>query len=316
MTLVQIAGTSPMLPQPTHDTHVFETDFGAFVFMVEGSRVYEIDDPTIEQLKLDDGPKALRALGLHSHRNMQDSAPLRMPVRSLSLAVAQKCNLGCSYCYAQEGSFGREPRNMEREVALGAVRLLFQEAQPGEGVNLAFLGGEPLLNRSLIRECAELGQQLSQETGVRISFSITTNGTLLTVDDGELFERYGFAVTVSLDGVGKTHDRLRPFRGGQGSYAKIIANVQPLLKMQRRMQVSARVSVTPSNLRLRETLDELLRLGFHSVGFSPTMHAPSGRGEMHKDELQEMLRQMIECGEEFERRTIRGERYALATPNG
>ena len=78
------------------------------------------------------------------------------------------------------------------------------------------------------------------------------------------------------------------------------------------MQVSARVTVTPRNLRLRETLDELLGLGFHSAGFSPMLHAPSGREEMHRDDLQEMLRQMIECGEEFERRTLLGERYAFA----
>jgi uncharacterized protein len=78
------------------------------------------------------------------------------------------------------------------------------------------------------------------------------------------------------------------------------------------MQVSARVTVTPRNLRLRETLDELLGLGFHSVGFSPMLHAPSGREEMHANDLQEMLEQMIDCGEEFERRTIGGERYAFA----
>jgi uncharacterized protein len=179
-------------------------------------------------------------------------------------------------------------------------------------VNLTFLGGEPLLNRTLIRECTEFGQSLSATTGVRIGFSITTNGTLLSVEDGVFFEQHGFAVTVSLDGVGKIHDTLRPYRGGQGTYAKIIANVRPLLEMQKRMQVSARVTVTPRNLRLRETLDELLGLGFHSVGFSPMLHAPFGREEMHGNDLREMLEQMIECGEEFERRTIRGERYAFA----
>ena len=37
------------------------------------------------------------------------------------------------------------------------------------------------------------------------------------------------------------------------------------------MQVSARVTVTPRNLRLRETLDELIAWGFFSVGFSPML---------------------------------------------
>ena len=38
---------------------------------------------------------------------MIDDTPLvSPPLHALSLAVAQKCNLGCSYCYASQGGFG------------------------------------------------------------------------------------------------------------------------------------------------------------------------------------------------------------------
>ena len=312
MNLVQITGAPHEIPHPQEDIHVFETDAGSFVLVADGSRVYSVDTETASLLKDSSSPGDLAGFGLGSHERITNVAPTALPIRSLSLAVAQKCNLGCTYCYAQEGSFGQEPRSMEHKIALDAVRLLFADARSGEKVNLTFLGGEPLLNRNLIRECTELGQSLSAASDVRICFSITTNGTLLSVEDGVFFEEHGFAVTVSLDGVGEIHDALRSYRGGQASYAKIIANVRPLLEMQRRMQVSARVTVTPRNLRLRETLDELLGLGFHSVGFSPMLHAPSGREEMHASDLQKMLEQMIDCGEEFERRTIGGERYAFA----
>ena len=40
---------------------------------------------------------------------------------------------------------------MERDVALASLELLFVQAKPGEAVNIAFLGGEPLVNRALIR---------------------------------------------------------------------------------------------------------------------------------------------------------------------
>jgi uncharacterized protein len=82
--------------------------------------------------------------------------------------------------------------------------------------------------------------------------------------------------------------------------------------MQQRMQISARVTVTPGNLALPDTLDELLALGFHSVGFSPMLRAPSGEGEMHRAALETMLAQMIACGEETIRRMRRGHRYAFA----
>lgn len=303
-------------PEPARQSHVFETAHGAHVLVVDGSRIYSVDAETAEQLRRDPANLShrLEELGLLDPQTpyVTDDAPKSMAVRSLSLAVAQKCNLACTYCYAQEGSFGAEPRNMEREAALASLELLFRGAAPGEAVNLAFLGGEPLVNRALIRECTERAVEMGESRRVRVQFSITTNGTLVGPSDGEFFERHGFAVTVSLDGVGETHDRQRPLRGGQGSYARILQNVRPLLAMQRRMQVSARVTVTPGNLRLRETLDELLSLGFHSVGFSPMLHAPSGNAEMDQAALAEMLAQMIDCGEELVRRTIAGERYAFA----
>jgi uncharacterized protein len=201
---------------------------------------------------------------------------------------------------------------MDAAAARRAVEMLFESANPGERVNLAFLGGEPLLNRTLIRECTVLAEEIGKAKGVPVSFSITTNGTLLAAEDAEFFERHGFAVTVSLDGIEKVHDELRPFRGGQGSYAQVMRNVRPLLDLQQRMQVSARITVTPRNLCLKESLDSFLSMGFHSVGFSPMLHSPSGAGEMDAAALETMLGQMIECGEEFERRTLRGERYAFS----
>jgi uncharacterized protein len=91
-----------------------------------------------------------------------------------------------------------------------------------------------------------------------------------------------------------------------------MANVRPLLALQRRMQVTARVTVTHRNLALRKTLDQFLAEGFHSVGFSPLLRSPNGGDEMQADTLEMMLGEMIDCGREFEHRSLAGERYAFA----
>jgi uncharacterized protein len=306
------------LASPDGDFHFFEAGGGLHVLVVDGSRIYAIDDalrPAVERavargqaptgtLLADHGIAMARFIG---------DAPLEdPPVRALSLAVAERCNLGCAYCYAEGGSFGGPGRNMAWPVAKASIRRLFADAKAGERVNLAFLGGEPLANRAVIQRATAVAARLAARRGVPIGFSITTNGTLLTPDDGAFFERYGFAVTVSLDGVEAVHDRLRPTKAGAGSYARIIANTRPLLAMQKRMQISARVTVTPANLDLRRTLDEFVALGFHSVGFSPMLRSPSGRGQMEPPDLDVLLAQMIDCGRAFERRVIAGERYPFA----
>jgi uncharacterized protein len=302
----------------TKDFHLFTTTDGPHVLVVDGSQIFRIDDE-LENVLAHAGAKgheavreALAKHGLAGMRFIGDEPLENPPLRALSLAVAQRCNLGCTYCYAEGGSFGGPSRSMEWDVAEASVRRLFADAVLGERVTLAFLGGEPLANRPLIRRATELAAGIALQRSIPISFSITTNGTLLNTDDAEFFERYGFAVTVSLDGVGAIHDRLRPAKGGRGSYERIIANVRPLLARQRRMQVSARVTVTPANLGLRATLDHFIALGFHSVGFSPMLSAPTGRGEMQLPDLDVLLEEMIACGHEFEQRVFAGETYPFA----
>jgi len=182
----------------------------------------------------------------------------------------------------------------------------------GEKVNLSFLGGEPLLNRDVLRATTEAAVAKARASGVRLSLAVTTNATLLTPDDGDFFERHGFAVTVSLDGIGDTHDQLRPFKNGRGSFATILDRVRPMLASQRRMQVSARVTVTPRNLHLPETLDQIIALGFHSVGFSPMLSSSTGSDEMHSAGLDAMLEQMIECGGRMENAVVARRRYAFS----
>jgi len=229
-------------------------------------------------------------------------------LHALSLAVAQKCNLGCTYCYAQQGGFGAPSKQMSLELALRAVETLLADAHAGETATLAFMGGEPLMARNIIQSATRHAAQLAEAREVRMNFSLTTNGTMLTTADAEFFERYGFAVTVSLDGVAETHDALRPTKGGLGSYARILERVRPLLDLQRQMQVSVRATVTPLNLGLTEMLEEFVRLGFHSVGFSPMLSAPDGKHEMTGDALERMLAEMVVCGLRFEAAVSEGTR--------
>jgi len=84
------------------------------------------------------------------------------------------------------------------------------------------------------------------------------------------------------------------------------------LKMQQRVQVSARVTVTPRNLALRRTLDTFVAAGFHSVGFSPMLSAPTAAGEMQSGDLELMLGEMIDCGREYERASRSRRRYPFA----
>ena len=220
--------------------------------------------------------------------------------------------MGCQYCYASGGDFGLAPAHMSADVADTAVHALIDGAEPGERVNLAFLGGEPLINRSLVRRVVEDATCRAADRGVRVSFSITTNGTLLDDDDARFLAAHRFAVTVSIDGVGAVHDRLRPTRRGQGTYQTIISRVGPLLAHLDAISLSARVTVTPANLNLVETLEGLAEVGFPSVGFSPMLASPTGTHGLGADDIPVLLAQMIECGTAYESALLSGRSHPFA----
>lgn len=289
---------------------------GTHLFVPNGSRLIPISPAIEEKLRRlvenkdeHNIQNEMIALGLDIPPLISDE-PLRdPPIYALSLAIAQKCNMGCSYCYANQGDFGGATKSMPLETALKSIDLLLKERKSGERVQLTFLGGEPLINRQDIRTAAEYAQRKAEEKAVHIGFSITTNGTLLTEEDAAFFENYGFAVTISLDGNKEEHNRLRPMKNGAGSYERIIEKIQPLLKLQRKMQVSARVTVTPRNMNLARTLDDLIAMGFHSVGFSPLLNSNNGKEEMSRQDLEILLQSMIECGLKFEKNVLQGKRY-------
>jgi uncharacterized protein len=288
------------------------------LLVVNGTQLFCVGDDIIEQLEnsVQYGDahveQTLVGLGLWSPA-LIDDMPLTSPaLRALSLAVAQTCNLGCTYCYAGQGDFGGAAKKMRWPTARQAIETLLHDSEPSARYNLAFLGGEPLANRAVVRSATEYAAEIAAARGLHLGFSITTNGTLLIEDDAEFFERHGFAVTLSLDGLREDHDRQRPFKHGGGSYDRIMARVRPLLDRQKRMQVSVRTTVAAGNLRLRETLEYFLGLGFHSVGFSPVLHSPDGRAELAAHDLSDLLEAMVECGLEFERRVLCGDRYAFA----
>lgn len=294
--------------------HLFGGAAGRFALDVEGGRIHALPAEraaAIESaLRCGDQARAeltALAFGIGSEVVRSFDAPRAVPVRSISLAIAQKCNLGCSYCYAQQGGFGGAERSMPPDVARSAIDRLIRESGPGEPLTLAFMGGEPLANRGALHASTRYAAGEAAARGIRLGFTMTTNATLVSQEDIALFQAHRFTLTISIDGLQATHDQLRPFRSGKGSFEKVARSVAALLAVEdRHFRVLARVTVTPTNLDLPEILEGLLAMGFDAVMFSPLLSAPSGRDEMLEADFDRLLDQLVRCGELFRDELGRG----------
>lgn len=294
--------------------HLFGDGTDSFVLDVESGNIHPLAksqaDGLEEALRVGDFNRSelmAMAFGLRSVPLPLAVPPKAVPLRALSLAVAQKCNLGCTYCYAQQGSFGGDAASMSAEIANASVDRLFDGIQPGDRVTLAFMGGEPLVNRATLHSAARHAAQQASIRKVKVGFTMTTNATLLLQEDIDLFQQFRFTITVSIDGLQASHDRLRPFASGRGSYDRVRENVGRLLaNPDRSFRVLARVTITPHNLELPEIMAGLLEMGFDGIKFSPMLSAPSGKEEMQSGDLDKLLDQLIQCGERFLQEVRRG----------
>lgn len=256
--------------------------------------------------------EALAKIGLEA----PSSAPAPVvdvhPVRALALTVSQTCNLACGYCYAAGGSFGGADTRMTWDVAKAAIDQLLEATVPGAGAKIAFMGGEPMVARDLIRRSVEYANQRGAARAIRVGYSLTTNGTLLSREDAEFFAQHRFAVTVSLDGGRRINDLLRPDRAGNGSFERVARQIAPLFAHKDRLSLSARVTVTPQNLDLSKVVDDIAALGFASVGVSPMISSPTGKGALAGADFATLLDNMIACGEAWLDATMSGQQHAFA----
>jgi uncharacterized protein len=316
---------------PRH-AHAFASPNGEHLLVVNGSRLYDVPAGTGERLRRsahDEGPdgerRLLAALGLDAPDYITPEVE-PPPVNALSLALTEHCNLGCGYCYAEGGSFGAaRAQAMPWPVARAAIDRLHEAAGPGATVRIAFMGGEPLLARALMRRAVAHATAQAERRGQQLRFAITSNGTQLRDDDVALFVEHGFAVTISLDGPAALHDQLRPLRGGGGSHARILARLPALLRRQGEastvagrppMQASARLTVTPAHLQaeggLRAAVESLMALGFHSVGVAPSLTAAHGAQALEAAAVQQLLEQMKQLADTWAESTLAGRHYPFS----
>ncbi|MEK7657788.1 MAG: radical SAM protein [Patescibacteria group bacterium] len=132
--------------------------------------------------------------------------------------ITNNCNLRCPYCYIQKTN-----ESMNKRMAYLAVDNLINSALSHyiPEVRLKFTGGEPLLRFSLIKGLVNYSKRQGEERGVKFSFHILTNGTLLSEKIVRYLKEENITLSLSLDGVEEENNRLRYYANSKGTFRRI-----------------------------------------------------------------------------------------------
>lgn len=154
------------------------------------------------------------------------------------LKVTDRCNFHCSYCCFSEScdnDFAAcDPPDMSFSIATKTIDYLIRirNSSPimrrDDKIRIGFYGGEPLLNRPLIFDIVNyIDKRYSDKN---ISFSVTTNLSLLNDSVLNFLYRHNFRLLISLDGPENEHNKCRVDKLGNGTFEKVYNNVQRIIR--------------------------------------------------------------------------------------
>lgn len=171
------------------------------------------------------------------------------------LVPSYACNLCCTYCY--ERTYSIENKSLKELSALVDKQFHFIDNcmlsfSSHQDVRITIMGGEPLLaaqysNVKYIIDCAEQRNY---------TVDVVTNGVELDTFIPLLTSKTVDHIQVTLDGVEETHDKRRVFHNGNGSFKKIIKNIEAALKAH--INVYLRVNLDAENIESLPLLAQVL----------------------------------------------------------
>ena len=255
--------------------------------------------------------EALRAAGLLFTEDeyrpaIEEFSQRETVVKALCIHIAHDCNLACRYCFAEEGEY--HGRRALMSAGTGRQALDFLVANSGNRRNLEvdFFGGEPTLNWPVVKELVQYGRSLEKAHDKRFRFTLTTNGILLNEEIMEFCNREMSNVVLSIDGRQQTNDRMRPFRGGQGSYAVIVPKFMKFADSRNQTNYYVRGTFTHYNLDFAADVLHLADLGFQQISVEPVVAPPEMDYAIREEDLPLIMEQYDLLAKEIIRRHKEG----------
>ena len=160
---------------------------------------------------------------------------------------------------------------MSFDVARRAVDFLITHSGHREHCELDFFGGEPLMNWHVVQQTVTYVRQQEKKHDKKIKMSLTTNGMLLDKEKVKYLTDNHISLNLSLDGRKEMHDSMRPGVNNEGTYDRIMKNLQYCIKHRNGEEYYVRGTFTRQNLDFTTDVEDMLNHGFPAVSMEPVV---------------------------------------------
>lgn len=229
-----------------NNNYVFDANRNKFMFISDGTYEYLheiLRDKSDRVLEIPEEIYDLKSSGFLAEKSSVEEVRhayspyldyfLQRKLSRITLQLTQECNFRCKYCIYSEESNARQRnhshQHMDWQTAKKAVDFLWRHSVDSNRINIGFYGGEPLLEITLIKKIVDYAKVLFE--GKKLTFSMTTNGSLLTDEIIKYLEEQDVILMISLDGPKEINDLNRVFANGSGTYETVIGRIRNLEKL-------------------------------------------------------------------------------------
>lgn len=205
--------------------------------------------------------KAIKEVHLDSLAEYRKELCRKPVLKQFFLELTSNCNEHCFHC----GSRCETERKSDMPVS--EFKKVLDEVKENFDISdmmLCITGGEPLLYKDFF-------ELMGYANSLGYRWGMTSNGTLITKEIAEKLRECGMkTISISIDGLEETHDRLRQTKGG---YRRAIRGIKNLIETGGFQHIQVTTVVNHENISELDTLyTELDKLDIDSwrvIGIEP-----------------------------------------------
>ncbi len=229
------------------------------------------------------------------------------PIKAMCLHISHDCNLRCEYCFAEEGKYHTDKRElMSAETGKRAIDFLVANSGNRHNLEIDFFGGEPLMNFDAVKEVVNYARSIENKYRKKFRFTITTNGILLDDEKLEFINREMGNIVLSIDGRREVNDRVRKRADGTGSYDRIVPIFQKTADSRGQDNYYVRGTFTKYNLDFSKDVLHLADLGFKQISVEPVVCGEETDYSLGEEDLPRIFKEYETLVEEYVKRKKAG----------
>lgn len=184
---------------------------------------------------------------------------------NLTICITTSCNMKCIYCY-EEGIKRITISEHTIEMIVSWIKNYIHKHNI-KNLGVLLFGGEPLVAKKELAIVMKQINKLCVDKKVNVTFSIGTNGVLLTKEVASELKKLGLkGAQITIDGPQELQDKRRPMVNSESSFYTIINNIKEVADI---LQTIIKINIDKQNIdQVDELLNSLENLGIKkSVSF-------------------------------------------------